>query len=107
MQLDLTALAAHAEVAEALLKAMGNRNRLIVLCTLHDGELSRGEFNALITLSQAALSQQLATPRPAALVAPLRESQTIYYRLGDAAASAVIATLHGLFCAAPASVAVK
>ncbi|MGE3970978.1 MAG: ArsR/SmtB family transcription factor [Porticoccaceae bacterium] len=105
--LDLTALAAHAEVAEALLKAMGNRNRLMVLCTLHDGELSVGELNARIPLSQSALSQHLATLRRAGLVATRRESQTIYYRLGDAAASAVIATLHGLFCQAPASAAVK
>lgn len=75
----------------------------MVLCTLHDGELSVGELNARIPLSQSALSQHLATLRRAGLVATRRESQTIY----DAAASAVIATLHGLFCAAPASVAVK
>ena len=98
MQPDLTALAAHAEDAAALLKAMGNRNRLMVLCTLHEGELSVGELNARIPLSQSALSQHLATLRGAGLVATRRECQTIYYRLGNAAASAVIATLHGLFC---------
>lgn len=107
MQPDLTALAAHAEVAAALLKAMGNRNRLMVLCTLHAGELSVGELNALIPLSQSALSQHLATLRRVGLVATRRECQTIYYRLGNAAASAVIATLHELYCQAPAGSVLK
>lgn len=102
MQPDLTALAAHAEAAEALLKAMGNRSRLMVLCTLHEGELSVGELNARIPLSQSALSQHLATLRRAGLVTTRRECQTIYYRLGHAAASAVIATLHDLYCQTPA-----
>jgi len=89
------------------MKAMGNEQRLLILCLLVDGELSVGELQAQLELSQSALSQHLATLRRAGLVATRRESQTIYYRLGDAAASAVIATLHGLFCASPASAAVK
>ena len=98
MQLDLTALAAHAEVAEALLKAMGNRNRLMVLCTLHEGELSVGELNARIPLSQSALSQHLAKMREEGLVTFRREAQTLHYRIDDPNVVKLIATLKDIYC---------
>jgi len=92
------ALARHAEAAEALLKAMANRNRLMVLCVLHEGEFSVGELNVRIPLSQSALSQHLATLRRAGLVATRRDAQTVYYRLQDGVAGALIAVLHAHFC---------
>lgn len=100
--MDLNQLATHSEEAEDLLKAMSNQHRLMILCTLHDGELSVGDLNERIPLSQSSLSQHLATLRAARLVATRREAQTIYYRLDNPKAQAIIHTLHGLFCAAPA-----
>ena len=96
--IDILTLERHAEAAEALLKAMANRSRLMVLCVLHDGEFSVGELNARIPLSQSALSQHLATLRRAGLVTTRRAAQTVYYRLSDRVASALITVLHGHFC---------
>ena len=59
----------HAGDASALLKAMGNEQRLLVLCQLVDKELSVGELLAGIKLSQSALSQHLAILREADAIA--------------------------------------
>lgn len=96
---DFSQLESHVGAAEALLKAIANSHRLMVLCSLHDGELSVGELNLRVPLSQSALSQHLATLRKANLLACRREAQTIYYRLNDPNAVAIIETLHRLFCA--------
>lgn len=96
----LQALATHAAEAEALLKAMANRNRLMILCSLHEGEFSVTELNARIPLSQSALSQHLATLRRARLVDTRRDAQNVYYRLSEPLIGAVIAVLHAHYCGA-------
>ena len=50
----------HASDAAGLMKALGNESRLMILCTLVEGERSVSELNEIIPLSQSALSQQLA-----------------------------------------------
>lgn len=84
--------------AAALLRLLGNEKRLMILCQLVDGELSVGALQARIGLSQSALSQHLALLREQGIVATRRESQTVYYRIADAAALRVIETLAELFC---------
>jgi DNA-binding transcriptional ArsR family regulator len=96
---DPAELAAHAETAAALLRAMSNRWRLLVLCNLVHGERSVGELQRIVGLSQSALSQHLAVLRRSKLVETRRETQTIYYRLAGGAASAVLETLHSIYCA--------
>uniref|UniRef100_UPI004047CAD6 ArsR family transcriptional regulator n=1 Tax=Rheinheimera sp. TaxID=1869214 RepID=UPI004047CAD6 len=43
--------------AVKLLKAVSNERRLLILCHLLEGELSVGELNLRLELSQSALSQ--------------------------------------------------
>jgi len=100
---DVTAMRAHAGDAAQLLKALANENRLQVLCLLAEGERSVGEINALLDLSQSALSQHLAVLREEGLVVTRREAQTIVYALADGPAAAVMHTLHGIYCGAPAA----
>jgi DNA-binding transcriptional ArsR family regulator len=88
----------HASDAAGLMKALGNETRLMVLCTLAEGERSVGELNELIPLSQSALSQQLARLRSQGLVSTRRESQTIYYSLADGPANRIIQLLHDIYC---------
>ena len=95
---DLEQLASNASDAAALLKAMSNPNRLMVLCALLDTEMSVNELNKLIPLSQSALSQHLSALRKAELVSTRRESQTMFYRIQDEAPLAIIMTLKTLFC---------
>ena len=88
----------HAKDAAGLMKALGNEARLMILCTLAEGEHSVGELNENIPLSQSALSQQLARLRREGLVETRRESQTIYYSLCPGPADRIINTLHDIYC---------
>jgi len=91
--------------ATELLKQLANENRLLILCSLVSGELSVGELNTRLPLSQSALSQHLASLRQAGLVQTRRQSQTIYYQLCEHdpqqrrnPAIAVIETLQAIYC---------
>jgi DNA-binding transcriptional ArsR family regulator len=85
--------------ATELLKALANRNRLMLLCQLSEGEKSVGELAALLEIRDTAVSQQLALLRKDGLVAARRDAQTIYYSLASTAAAKVIDTLYRIFCA--------
>jgi len=99
---SLTDMKVHAQAAASLLKALANENRLMILCTLMGsgdmGEMSVGELNALVPLSQSALSQHLASLREAGLVSTRKEAQTVFYRLEGEDASKVIALLQSIYC---------
>lgn len=95
---DLDAMQAHAGEAAQLLKALANERRLQVLCLLAGGERSVGEINALLGLSQSALSQHLAVLREEGLVQTRREAQMVVYSLIPGPAAAVMETLHGIYC---------
>lgn len=88
----------HAQKAAALLKALANENRLMIMCTLISGELSVGELNEKIPLSQSALSQHLASLREAGLVTTRKEAQTVFYQLSGNEATRIIAVLQSIYC---------
>lgn len=96
--MDLTSLATRAGAAEALLKTMANRYRLMLLCELHQGERSVTALQTAVGLSQSAVSQHLARLREEGLVSTRREAQTIYYKLSSGDAAKIIATLYGIYC---------
>lgn len=89
----------HARDASQLLKALANENRLMILCSLGQGELSVSELNERLTLSQSALSQHLAWLRREELVQTRRDAQTIYYALQGTKAKAIIDVLQSIYCA--------
>ena len=96
--MDSRELQPRAREASGLLKTLGNEHRLMILCTLLEGERSVGDLVEKIGLSQSALSQHLARLRRDGLVRTRRSSQTIYYRVSGVEAPAVLATLHSLYC---------
>ena len=98
MNIDFAAMADNVEQAEQMLKILANKNRLMILCSLQDGEMSVSELNEAVPLAQSALSQHLAALRKAQIVATRRESQTIYYRVVDENVVSILATLYDLFC---------
>ena len=67
-----------------ILRAMGNLHRLHILYVLWKQEMSVGEMEGHIQLSQSALSQHLAVLRHAGLVKTRRQAQTIYYSIKNA-----------------------
>ena len=89
---------AHACEASGLLKAMGNEQRLLILCQLVGREASVGELQAGSELSQSALSQHLSVLREAGLVKTRRDGQSIHYSLPDGPVHRVMQTLHDIYC---------
>ena len=98
MDIDFIAMAVNVAQAEQLLKILANKNRLMILCSLQDKEMSVSQLNEAVPLAQSALSQHLAALRKANVVATRRESQTIYYRVIDDNAVQLLSTLYSLFC---------
>lgn len=98
--MNLSDLEPKAADAEAFLKAMANRHRLMILCELHKGEQSVGALQDAVGLSQSALSQHLARLRTDELVQTRRASQTIYYSIANPAVSKLIGLLYDLYCGA-------
>lgn len=83
----------------ALLGALANERRLMILCKLVEwGEANVGALADAIGLSQSALSQHLARMRQEGLVAFRRDAQTLWYRIADPRVEELFATLHRLFC---------
>ena len=98
LEIDLEQMAVHADDAATLLKALANKNRLMVLCILSQGELSVSDLLEKVPLGQSALSQHLAVLRRDGLVQTRRQSQTIFYSLADPKASEIIRLLHTMYC---------
>ena len=97
-RMDFSAMQKNAADAVNLLKGLANESRLMIMCVLAEGEVSVGQLNTRIKLSQSALSQHLAVLRDQGLVKTRRESQTIYYRLAETPAMSVIELLHDVYC---------
>ena len=77
--MDTIDLTANANIAAALLSAMANPKRLLILCNLVKGEIPVGALAQEVGLSQSALSQHLSKLRAQRLVKTRRDAQTIYY----------------------------
>jgi ArsR family transcriptional regulator, virulence genes transcriptional regulator len=88
----------HAARAAQLLKALGNEQRLLILCRLVAGPLSVGELNERVPLSQSALSQHLAVLRDVGVVQTRRDSQSIVYSLPPGIVTHIMGLLHEEYC---------
>ncbi|GAB3470599.1 metalloregulator ArsR/SmtB family transcription factor [Massilia terrae] len=96
--LDLEAMQESATQACALLKTLGNRDRLLLLCQLSQGEYCVSELEQQLQIQQPTLSQQLAVLREEQLVATRREGKQIFYRVASKEALAVMQVLYEQFC---------
>ena len=99
---DPRRMAIAAAKACELMKTLGHKDRLMVLCHLSAGEKSVGELAALLNISQSPLSQHLARMRKESLVKTRREAQTIYYSIASEEAARIVALMHDLYCSDPA-----
>lgn len=94
----LAALRASAEKCCALLKALANEDRLLLLCQLVEGERNVGELEALVGVHQPSLSQHLGVLREEGLVETRREGKYVYYSLASHEVVQVMQTLSNLYC---------
>jgi ArsR family transcriptional regulator len=97
--LDPAALEASAAQAEAFLKSLASRHRLMILCALLGGELPVGDLVKRLGLTQSNLSRHLSTLREEGLVATRRDGVAIHYRIASDRVQPILAELYRLFCA--------
>lgn len=96
--MPLAELQKRAGDAAALLKALANPDRLLLLCHLVEAERAVAELGAVTGIAQPTLSQQLGVLRGERLVATRRAGKSIHYRIASPAALAVLRTLYALYC---------
>ncbi len=90
-----------ADEASAMLKALANRHRLIIICQLIERERSVGQLAALLQIRDSTVSQHLALLRKDGLVAARRDGQTIWYSIGSPQARELVEALYRVYCGAP------
>ena len=95
---DLEKLKLAAGEASALLKALANPDRLLLLCQMAQGEFCVAELEAITGIRQPTLSQQLTVLREESLVSTRREGKQIFYRINSKEAMAVMQVLYEQFC---------
>ena len=86
-----------ADAATELLKALANKNRLLLVCRLTEGECHVSQLETELGIGQPLLSQQLRVLRQSEIVKSRREGKQIYYRLDSNAASIIVELLCGLY----------
>lgn len=96
--IDIEQLRENAGAAGQLLKALGNPDRLLLLCQLVHGEMNVGELEERLKIVQPTLSQQLGVLRREGLVATRRDGRQIYYNISSPQALEIIETLYKLYC---------
>jgi DNA-binding transcriptional ArsR family regulator len=98
MKIDPVALQSAAGRASGLLKTLSNRDRLLLLCQLVQGEHSVGALEAATGIAQPTLSQQLTVLRNGRMVATRREGKQVFYSIASSEAMAVLQVLYKLYC---------
>ncbi len=96
--INLEQMAKSADRASSLMKTLGHKDRLMILCQLAEGEKSVGQIAGLLELPQSPLSQHLSRMRKEGLVKTRRQAQTIYYSLQSGEAARIVEVLYELFC---------
>lgn len=103
--MEFAELEPKAAEAEAFLKVMANRHRLMILCELIGEEKSVSALQERLGLGQSALSQHLARLRDERIVRTRRESQAIFYSMKSEHVEKIMALLHDVYCRDPQTIA--
>ena len=89
---------ASADEACRLMKVLANRDRMLLLCEIAQGEKCVSELEELLDIHQPTLSQQLTVLRNEELVETRRDGKQIFYSLSSDVALAVMDVLYRNFC---------
>ena len=98
VSIDINQLRENADAAGQLLKALGNPDRLLLLCQLVHGEMNVGELEERLSIVQPTLSQQLGVVRREGLVDTRRDGRQIYYSISSEPGLSIIETVYRLYC---------
>lgn len=98
-KIDLEKMTSSAEEACKLMSVLSNRDRMILLCEISQGEKCVSELEESLKIHQPTLSQQLTVLRTEGLVQTRREGKLIYYSSVSLIAQSVMAVLYEHYCA--------
>lgn len=98
VQLDIVAMRENADKACRMMKTLANRDRLLLLCQLSQGEKRVGELEEDTNIQQPTLSQQLAVLREEGVVSTRRDGKHIYYKISSPIAMSVMELLYASYC---------
>ena len=92
-------MAGRAGEVASLLKTLSHQARLMIVCTLVEGEFSVSELEEKLDIHQPHLSQYLTVLRNAGIVETRREGKQIFYSLAEEKAARLVGALYDIFCA--------
>jgi DNA-binding transcriptional ArsR family regulator len=92
------AMAQRASEVATLLKALSHPSRLMIVCTLVQGEFSVGALEEKLSIHQPHLSQHLTSLRDADVVTTRRDGKQIFYSLAEERPAELIAALYAIYC---------
>lgn len=100
-QLSVIDMTMRATEVAAQLKAISHPNRLMIVCSLVEGEVSVSELELRLDIHQPHLSQHLTALRKAGIVTTRRDGKQIFYRLLEERAARLILALYQIYCTEP------
>lgn len=95
---NLSKLRQRSEEVAGLLKQLGHPQRLLILCSMVDGEKTVREIEDACGASQSAVSQFLKGMRLLGMLESRREGKQIYYRIVDKRVHGLIQAIYRIFC---------
>jgi DNA-binding transcriptional ArsR family regulator len=95
---NLKQLKKQSETVANLLKQVSHPQRLLILCSLAEREMSVGEIEGACGASQSAVSQFLKVMRLEGLVDARREGKQVFYRVADERVLELMKSLYRIFC---------
>lgn len=96
--INLEKMQSSADDACRLMKVLSNRDRMLLLCQVSQGEMCVGELEECLDIQQPTLSQQLTVLRNEELVQTRRDGKQIYYSLSNRIALEVMNVLYQNYC---------
>lgn len=96
--LNLEMIHSSADDACRLMKVLSNRDRMMLLCQISQGDICVGELEEVLEIHQPTLSQQLTVLRNEELVQTRREGKQIYYSLSNSVVLEVMKVLYQNYC---------
>ncbi len=96
--IDVDDLRQNADQAVSALRLLANKDRLLLLCQLAQGEMCVSDLEAQLDIRQPTLSQQLGVLRSEGGVSTRRQGKNIFYGVADPALLEILKLLYRLYC---------
>lgn len=78
---------------ERIFKALGDRNRVVIMDMIKDGEMSAGRILAEIKMGQSTLSHHMKILCDSGIVNARKESRWVYYSVNKEAVDEITASM--------------